>query len=74
MTEGWPSFSTTSDKELEHLKEYARRIVDTKFKCKLKEAISDFYKFRKDGEIEMIQTIFQCVMYIMSQKIGMEYI
>lgn len=51
-TEDWPMISPTSDREyeLENLKEYAQRVADTKFKSKLKKAISDFYTFRKDNE------------------------
>lgn len=48
----WPCF-IASDEELEHLKGYVCRVVNTKLKQKLKNAISDFYIFRKDGETEM---------------------
>ena len=40
-------FTTTSDKELEHLQEYARRIIDTKFKHQLKRAMAEFRTFQK---------------------------
>lgn len=50
LNDGWPSFSTTSDKELEHLEKYAQQIMDTKLKGRLKKAISDFYKLRKSDE------------------------
>ncbi|MDD2325108.1 MAG: hypothetical protein PHW63_03740 [Alphaproteobacteria bacterium] len=42
----WPSLSTTSERELNHLEKYVKSVIDTKFKNKLKRAIADYYLAR----------------------------
>jgi hypothetical protein len=41
LDKSWPAFATASSKEFEHLKEYARQVIDSKFKAKLKRAVAE---------------------------------
>ena len=53
LNEEWRNvFSATSDSDLEHLESYVRQIKDTKFKQRLKSAITEFYSRRGDRDSE----------------------
>ena len=46
--------SATSDKDLEHLQEYARKIKDTKFKQRIDAAIAEFHAFNIDYRVSRL--------------------
>jgi hypothetical protein len=46
LDKSWPAFAVASGKEFEHLKEYARQIIDSKFKEKLKRVVAEIYMLK----------------------------
>lgn len=65
LEKDWPSFANTSEKEVEHLKEYVRNVIDTQFKQKLKNAISEFYSLRqKQPDLHSLDTTEFFIKYV----------
>lgn len=58
LSDHWPRGTTTSDKELEHLTDYAQRFANTKLKWKLKKVISDYFKYSQNNMAGMDNIYF----------------